>query len=208
MITRITAKSYRCFKSLTLDLKQYHVLVGANGSGKSTLLDLLSVFGDLLLSRNVSEAFFGSPPSRKQARASKPSELIHNSEGGEFTIGIEVELPQEIRRLLIPTARVKGAKSPSGYLAIRYSVTLEDFNGMLQVSNESLVLVSAKKTFLGKPPVRKVIEREKGSITFVTSEPPVADGEERQKFEFTIPPNQLALKNIRQMIACSRRPTG
>lgn len=43
MIKRIKIENYRCFKDLTVDIKQLTILVGKNNAGKSTLIEVLRI---------------------------------------------------------------------------------------------------------------------------------------------------------------------
>jgi predicted ATPase len=45
MITRFTVKSFKSLESVTIDLGQVNVFIGANGSGKSNLLEAIGVLG-------------------------------------------------------------------------------------------------------------------------------------------------------------------
>ncbi len=45
MITRFTVKSFKSLESVTIDLGQVNVFIGANGSGKSNLLEAMGVLG-------------------------------------------------------------------------------------------------------------------------------------------------------------------
>src|SRR5438132_7291795 len=45
MITRITVRSFKSLESVTVDLGQVNVFIGANGSGKSNLLEAMGVLG-------------------------------------------------------------------------------------------------------------------------------------------------------------------
>src|SRR5436305_9728569 len=43
MITRLTVKSFKSLESVTVELGQVNVFIGANGSGKSNLLEAIGV---------------------------------------------------------------------------------------------------------------------------------------------------------------------
>ncbi len=45
MITKLTVKSFKSLQSVTVELGQVNVFIGANGSGKSNLLEALGVLG-------------------------------------------------------------------------------------------------------------------------------------------------------------------
>jgi predicted ATPase len=45
MITKITVRSFKSLESVTVDLGQINVFIGANGSGKSNLLEAIGVLG-------------------------------------------------------------------------------------------------------------------------------------------------------------------
>ncbi len=45
MITKFTVKSFKSLESVTIDLGQVNVFIGANGSGKSNLLEAMGVLG-------------------------------------------------------------------------------------------------------------------------------------------------------------------
>lgn len=84
MISRIEAYDFRCFKQLDLALGQHHIFAGANGSGKTTLLDIPVLFGDLIRSHEINDAFFSKIGGRLTLRAESASDLIHRFEGDHF----------------------------------------------------------------------------------------------------------------------------
>ena len=121
MLTRIEAYNYRCFADLAVDLGDFHVLAGANGSGKSTLLDIPVVLGDLLSSRQISEAFLtevdGRPP-----RAQSFTELVHCGQGSRFGFAIEARLPDVVLAVMAEESRNPRFRLPTH---LRYELHLE-----------------------------------------------------------------------------------
>ena len=111
MITRIDATNYRCFENLGVTFGNFSVIAGANGSGKTTLLDIPIILGDLLRSRNVSQAFVGRILGRG-ARATSLSEISFRSERDSFTLGVEASLPEDIQMRLVEASSEYIRKTP------------------------------------------------------------------------------------------------
>ncbi len=99
MITRLEATRYRCFERLGIDVGDFRVLVGANGSGKTTLLDLPGLFGDLLNSKDVAEAFLVRRKDHVELppRAGALNELVFAGRGSDFSLAVEARLPQAVQ---------------------------------------------------------------------------------------------------------------
>lgn len=148
MITRLEATRYRCFEQLGVDMSEFQVIVGANGSGKTTLIDLPSLFGELLRADNIASVFTlkrGDMP----ARAAALRELVFAGRGDDFSLVIEVRLPEDARNkwadALVASIKSKRqadvlrnspAKWPSH---LRYELRFEVFNEReLNVKNEYL----------------------------------------------------------------------
>ena len=139
MITRIDATNYRCFERLGINFGEFAVIAGANGSGKTTLLDIPILFGDLLRSRNVAQAFVGRLLGRG-ARATSLTEVPFRSERESFTLGIEAKLPEQIAKMLLEAAPATVREAPEKHPThIRYELRLEVEKGhQLTVRNEYL----------------------------------------------------------------------
>jgi hypothetical protein len=139
MITRIDATNYRCFERLGIDFGAFAVIAGANGSGKTTLLDIPILFGDLLRSRNVAQAFVGRLLGRG-ARATSLTEVPFRSERESFTLGIEAKLPDHIAKNLVDAAPAAVRDAPDKHPThIRYELRLEvESDHQLTVRNEYL----------------------------------------------------------------------
>lgn len=148
MITRIDATNYRCFEDLGVNFGEFSVIAGANGSGKTTLLDIPIVLGDLLRSRNVSQAFVGRILGRG-ARATSLSEISFRSERDSFTLGVEASLPEDIQTRLVEASSEYIRKTPKKQPThIRYEMRLEIKNGhQLIVRNEYLFVFPYSKAY-------------------------------------------------------------
>lgn len=140
MITHIDATNYRCFEKLSVPTSGLVVVAGANGSGKTTLLDIPVLFGDLLRSRSVSDAFM-DPLLSRGARASSLGELCFRHKGESFSLGIEAELPDSVREAVVaisaPSVQKDASKHPSH---IRYELRLSVNSHQMAVRNEYLFL--------------------------------------------------------------------
>jgi len=148
MITRLEATRYRCFEQLGVDMSEFQVIVGANGSGKTTLIDLPSLFGELLRADNIASVFTlkrGDMP----ARAAALRELVFAGRGDDFSLVIEVRLPEDARNkwadaLVASTKSKRQAdvlrNSPARWPShLRYELRFEVFNEReLNVKNEYL----------------------------------------------------------------------
>ena len=139
MITRIDATNYRCFERLGINLGAFAVIAGANGSGKTTLLDIPILFGDLLRSRNVAQAFMSRLLSRG-ARATSLTEVPFRSDRDSFTLGLEAKLPSHLATVLTESAPASVRDTPEKHPThIRYELRLEIEGGhQLTVRNEYL----------------------------------------------------------------------
>jgi predicted ATPase len=152
MITRLEATRYRCFEQLSVDMSAFQVIVGANGSGKTTLIDLPSLFGELLRADNIASVFTlkrGSLP----ARAAALRELVFAGRGDDFSLALEVVLPEDQRSAWVEAwlANIKSKRqqevlrnSPDKWPShLRYELRLEVFNEReLNVKNEYLFAFS------------------------------------------------------------------
>lgn len=148
MITRLEATHYRCFEQLGVDMTEFQVIVGANGSGKTTLIDLPSLFGELLRADNIASVFTlkrGDMP----ARAAALRELVFAGRGDDFSLVIEVKLPEDVRNRWADTlvASIKSKRqaemlrsNPTKWPShLRYELRFEVFNEReLSVKNEYL----------------------------------------------------------------------
>jgi predicted ATPase len=144
MISRIEAYRYRCFQKLDLALDKFHVFAGSNGSGKTTLLDIPALIGDMVSVTDINDAFFTALNGRSRARAENPKELVHKLRGDDFTLAVEVRLPQSIIDLLVRNAASSWAakfrdeaKRPD---TVRYELAVSIRNGQLVVTEEHLLI--------------------------------------------------------------------
>lgn len=123
MIRRIEALNFRCLRHVSRRLDDFHVLVGPNASGKTTFLDAVAFLGDL-----VAEGL--EPAVEERTRNFK--DLVWRRSENRFDLAIELEIPEERRKLLERTA----------YAVVRYEVAvgLEDATGELSIQAEKVLL--------------------------------------------------------------------
>jgi energy-coupling factor transporter ATP-binding protein EcfA2 len=82
MITKLTVESFKSLESVTVELGQVNVFIGANGSGKSNLLEALGVLGAAAFGRVDDEALLrrgvrpGLPQLYKSSFPRKVSEKV------------------------------------------------------------------------------------------------------------------------------------
>ncbi len=57
MLKRVEVKNYRSLKELTLNLKQFNVLVGLNATGKSNIMDCLAFISESVSTHDLSSIF-------------------------------------------------------------------------------------------------------------------------------------------------------
>ena len=94
MIRHLELKNFKCFETLTLDLKTLNVLMGLNGMGKSTILQTL-----LLLRQSYQEnKLSGLKLNGKYVRLGNGSDLLRER-AEEEEIGITVKGEGTIRTL-------------------------------------------------------------------------------------------------------------
>jgi len=91
MIRHLQVLRYRAFKYIDVDLSNFHILIGPNASGKSTFLDAINLIKDILND---------SPQMAVEKRASRFDELLWRQQGDKFEIAIELEIPEDIRKML------------------------------------------------------------------------------------------------------------
>lgn len=113
MITLVEALSFRCLRYVSQPLGPFHVLVGPNASGKTTFLDVVA-----FLSHLVADGI----DSAIEERTKNFQDLLWGRSGPHFQLGIELEIPQELRREI----------SRREFDTIRYEVSL----GLDEESNE------------------------------------------------------------------------
>jgi len=148
MITRLEAYRYRCFndEGVAVDFGEYNMLAGRNGAGKTTLLDIAVLLGDMLRSRNCSDAFLKPQSSWDTPRSHTLNELFFGGNGNQLTFAVEAKLPPEIvSRLTDTTDSELQANEQLWPQYLRYELRLEMFNNReLQVRNEHLFLYPEK----------------------------------------------------------------
>jgi predicted ATPase len=153
MITRIEATRYRCFEQLGVDMSEFQVIVGANGSGKTTLLDIPALLGELLRADNIASVFTEKRDGQPKRVGGALRELIFAGRGDDFSLAIEVKLPEDIRKQwadsLVECIKNKRkadlfGNSPAKWPShLRYELRLEVFNEReLNVKNEYLFAYS------------------------------------------------------------------
>ncbi|SCL38812.1 Predicted ATPase [Micromonospora pallida] len=209
MITRIEAYNYRCFSTLSVDLDRYHVLAGANGAGKTTLLDLLPLLGDMLHERRITTAFLQRLDSRRSARASTPTELLHHGTGDHIAFAVEAQLPSEVTDVLAGSSLARLDRPTPTHL--RYELGLEVSRYGIEVAEEHLFLFAADGNRpvpgemgqgrpgrdhdgeLRHPDWQSVITREGRGTTRLTAETTASETELPQ---IRVPPAQLALATV------------
>ncbi|MBW7905713.1 MAG: ATP-binding protein [Phycisphaerae bacterium] len=91
MFTLVEALNFRSLRYVSQPLEQLHVLVGPNASGKTTFLDVVSFLSDLV-SLGFDEAV--------AKRTSNLREMFWKQTGDRFELAVEVQIPEEKRRLL------------------------------------------------------------------------------------------------------------
>ena len=168
MISRIDATNYRCFERIGINFGAFAVIAGANGSGKTTLLDIPILFGDLLRSRNVAQAFMGRLLGRG-ARATSLTEVPFRSERESFTLGIEATLPDHIVKALVDAAPAAVRDAPDKHPThIRYELRLEVVGHQLGVRNEYLFAFPMSEGYeLGRLPMQGENAERDGWLFFV-----------------------------------------
>lgn len=80
MITRVEAREYRCFRSVSQDVGPFEVLVGPNGSGKSVFLDIVSFLSTFMSSGLVQAV---------EDRSLNFHDLVWRRQGSCFELAIE-----------------------------------------------------------------------------------------------------------------------
>ena len=127
MIRSIEALNYRCLRYVRQNLKDFHVLVGPNASGKTTFLDVISLLGDLV---------GGGLEKAIQGRTSNFMDLLFSYQGKKFELAVELEIPEERKKLLPP-------KRP--FDIVRYEVALEwiESDAEVHIVDEKVALLPA-----------------------------------------------------------------
>ncbi len=90
MIRRVEVRNFRCFSSLGIALRERTFLLGLNGAGKSAFLDIFQFVADALKT-GVQSAATGRSP--------RFDDLLNNEEKRSFQIHLELELPEDIRKI-------------------------------------------------------------------------------------------------------------
>lgn len=219
MITRLEATRYRCFEQLGVDMSEFQVIVGANGSGKTTLIDLPSLFGELLRADNIASVFTlkrGSLP----ARAAVLRELVFAGRGDDFSLALEVKLPEDQRSAwldaLLANIRSKRQQevlrnSPDKWPShLRYELRLEVFNEReLNVKNEYLFAFAPSSApdrsvggLLGETNQDKedwhfILRREYGGPAFFVDEAKTGLRDADREDKVRIKPGLLAMSAVK-----------
>jgi predicted ATPase len=106
MFTRVEVQNFRSLRDVSVNLSNFHVLVGANGSGKTTFLDVFAFMGDVLRD-GVQEAM--------RKRNMRWRDLV-NSSSGSKTIRFAFEA-------LIPETILAGSKLEL-FDSVRYEILI------------------------------------------------------------------------------------
>jgi hypothetical protein len=109
MILRVDARNFRCLRSVGHPLSRFNVLVGPNASGKTTFLDIVSFLGDLVN---------GGPEQAVGKRTDSVYDLLWNSQGDSFQLGIEAKIPPRV------LAQIPEGNKGEKYDRIKYSVKI------------------------------------------------------------------------------------
>ncbi len=88
MITKIEALNYRCFRYISQELGNFHILAGSNASGKSTFLDVIALISDVLND---------GPLEAVRKRAPDYRSLFWMGKGTSFEVAIEASIPETAR---------------------------------------------------------------------------------------------------------------
>lgn len=201
MLSRIGAKSYRCFSRLDVELPQHAVLTGANGIGKSTLLDIPVLIADMLsggLQRSILERIReGQGP-----RAQTYRDVLHRSRGDRCSLSLEARLPPSVidsHRTVMPP-RLRSNPPTHIRYELQLRLTAED---QMVIDSEFLDLVpnSTRASALSRGPNpltagwRSVIERLPGQAPSVQAE----FRREKHSLE-ALTPDQLALSALQDSL--------
>jgi len=89
MITRLTAKGFRCLREVDQPLRPFEILVGPNASGKSSFLEVIRFLSDAVDS--------GGLPAAIEKRVGSFQDLVWRREANLFEVAIEAKLPQAAR---------------------------------------------------------------------------------------------------------------
>ncbi len=106
MITLVEALNFRCLRTISRPMDDFHVLVGPNASGKTTFLDVVALLGDLV-SGGIEKAI--------GERTANFQDLTWRREGDGFELAIEARIPEELRAKL---------RSSEELDTVRYEVAL------------------------------------------------------------------------------------
>lgn len=91
MIRVVEALNFSCLRYVRQELGPFHILVGPNASGKTTFLDAIAFLGDLV-SKGLEETI--------RARTQDLRHLLWRGSGDRFELALELQIPEERRRLL------------------------------------------------------------------------------------------------------------
>ncbi|MBW2021153.1 MAG: ATP-binding protein [Deltaproteobacteria bacterium] len=128
MIQCIEALNYRCLRDIRRTISRFQIFVGPNASGKSTFLDVVRFLAQLV-SEGLEESI--------RHRTENLQDLVWRREGAQFQLAIEMEIPEERRKLL---------QSPA-YERCRYEVAvgIDQSTGEYGIFSERLILMSRPK---------------------------------------------------------------
>ena len=134
IISRIQVLNYGCLRYVDVPLGRFHVLIGPNASGKSTLMDAIKFVSDVVRD-GVDAACIKRTSNFMDLVWGRP----RNSEEQRFEIGLEFDLPEDIRELM-PTER--------HYTTLRYelAVGVDSQSGKVGLSTEQAILQGSTPT--------------------------------------------------------------
>jgi len=126
MIRKVEIKNFRILKDIKLELKPFHILIGANATGKSTFLDAIALVRDVL-NDGIERAV--------EKRAFSFSDLLWDKNNPIIEINLELQLPEDIKNIYIN-------KNLSAYTRSRYEliIGINRENEELQILEERVWL--------------------------------------------------------------------
>lgn len=160
MIRHLQVLHYRAFKYIDVNLSNFHILIGPNASGKSTFLDAINLIKDIL---------DDSPRMAVEKRASRFDELLWRQQGDKFEIAIELEIPENVRKML----------KREDFSFARYEVSLQlDIVKGCTIGGENLWLMREGTVNSSRSVQRTLfLQNQKNlSISFILARKPLLDG--------------------------------
>lgn len=91
MIRKVEVENFRCLRSVSCPLSNFHILVGPNASGKSTFLDTITFLSDLMMSSEGLKEAIGK-------RTSNFPDLLWMHRGKSFIIRVHFEISKSLQQ--------------------------------------------------------------------------------------------------------------